>query len=55
MHRMGRVQILSSYAIFVPTGLIYYTQFISCSEDGVIKFPMNFFMGLLTILYLRAL
>lgn len=55
MHRTGRVQIMRGYAIFVPAGLIYYTQFISCSEDRVIKFPMNFFMALLTILYLTAL
>lgn len=54
MQRTGRVQIMSSYVIFVPAGLIYYTQFISCSEDRVIKFPTNFFMALLTVLHLKG-
>lgn len=44
---------MSSYVIFVPAGLIYYIQFISCSEDRVIKFLTNFFMALLTALHLK--
>lgn len=52
---MGRTQITSSYTALVPAGLPYYTQFISCSEARVIKFPMNVSTAVLTVLYLRAL